>query len=277
MQRLATGCVFSALCSGLFGQTPPPAQQPATRPEFDAAVLKLNVSGGTQVRESTSAELRDGQVRRINSSMSQLFQTAFNVGQGVPVFAGAPTWFETDRWDLIAKAPPVTTDTSNTPADTAARLMRVRLMMQSFLTRELKLAIHTEQRPMSVYALTVGKDGPKLQGAADTGATPACSAVGSSGTSLHRACKNLGMWSLAASLQGWAPNYLADKQVLDKTGLTGAYDFNLDWAPLNQVDVDGVGGLTIFGAVEKLGLKLKMEKLPMPVIVIDHAEKPAQN
>lgn len=270
MRRLAMGCVFSALCSGLFAQTPQPAPQSATLPEFEVAVLKLNVSGGNQARGPSAVEARDGQLRWTNTTMNQLFRQAFSVGKGVPVFAGAPVWFETDRWDLIAKAPP------DTSADTAARLTQERLMVRSFLTRELKLEIHAEQRPISVYALTVGKDGPKLQNTADAHAPNICRVGGAPGGS-HRACTNLPMGDLALLLPRVAPDYFGDTQVLDQTGLAGAYDFNLDWVPLDQVDVDGVGGLTIFGAVEKLGLKLKLEKLPMPVMVIDHMERPARN
>ena len=276
MRRLAIGCVLLALCSGSFGQTPQPAQQPATLPEFEVAVLKLNVSGRSLTRPSTPAEERNGELRQTNIPLSQLFRVAFNVGKGAPTIVGAPAWFETDRWDILAKMPP---DTPDTPTDNAARITRMRLAVQSFLTRELKLATHTERRPLNVYALTVGKGGPNLQTGVDTRAPSTCTAVGAPAGSVgsHRECKNLSMDDLVRYLPLAAPAYFGDTQVVDQTGLTGAYNFNLDWVPLNQVDVDGVGGLTIFGAVEKLGLKLKLEKLPMPVMVIDHMERPAQN
>jgi uncharacterized protein (TIGR03435 family) len=270
MRKRATGCVFSALCCGLFAQTPQPAQQSAALPEFEVAVIRLNLSGGNQSTWSPSAELRDGQVRATNISMKELLRVAFVSRDGLPVFAGAPAWFEEDRWDFLARQAP------DISADTASRMTRMRLAVRSFLTRELKLAVHTEQRPMSVYVLTVGKDGPKLQTSADPRAPITCAAARApAGIGAHRECRNISMDDLAKSLPEVAPAYFDDMQVLDKTGLTGAYDFDLDWVGRNRVDVDG--GLTIFGAVEKLGLKLKLEKLPMPVIVIDHVERPAQN
>jgi uncharacterized protein (TIGR03435 family) len=66
-----------------------------------------------------------------------------------------------------------------------------------------------------------------------------------------------------------------DKTVVDQTGLTGSYDFRLDWMARNNIDA--VGGLTMFAALEKLGLKLEAKKLALPVVVIDHVEKLAEN
>src|SRR5271154_7184315 len=140
MQRLATSCVFFALCGGLLGQTPHPAEPPVKLPEFEVAVLKLNAPGATPSRGTTAEELRNGQLRFPNMSMSELFRQAFDVGKGVPIMAGAPAWFETDRWEVVAKTPP---DNPDTPADTVARIGRMKLMLQSFLTQELKLAMHT--------------------------------------------------------------------------------------------------------------------------------------
>ncbi len=63
--------------------------------------------------------------------------------------------------------------------------------------------------------------------------------------------------------------------VVDQTGLQGAYDLKLNWAPRTLLDQ---GGLTMFDAVDKmLGLKLDSRKLPMTVVVIDHVEKLSEN
>jgi uncharacterized protein (TIGR03435 family) len=84
----------------------------------------------------------------------------------------------------------------------------------------------------------------------------------------------MGMTELAKTLQRMAPGYL-DKPVVDQTGLAGAYDFSLKWVASGRVDEEG--GSTVFGAVEKIGLRLESKKIPLPVVVIDHVEKPAQN
>ena len=69
---------------------------------------------------------------------------------------GGPIWLETDRFDIIAKAPPTTSK------DT------LKLMLQSLLAERFNLVIHTGSAPMPAYVLTVGKGKPKLKEADDS-------------------------------------------------------------------------------------------------------------
>jgi len=250
-QRLTLTCCL-LLCGRLPAQTPP-------APEFEVANIKLNVSGGAIDFDV----LPSGLFRSTNLPLDFLFKFAFEVTDST--LDGEPAWFRTDRYDVIAKAPSKTSAAA------------VRLMLQSFLIRELKLTVHTEQRNLGAYVLTVRKDGPKLQNSSGTG-DPSCrpSEMPKPGErgSVHVLCKNMGMPELAKTLQRMAPGYL-DKPVIDQTGLAGSYDFPLQWVASGRIDDEG--GLTVFGAVEKVGLKLEAKKIPLPVIVIDHAEKPAQN
>jgi uncharacterized protein (TIGR03435 family) len=68
---------------------------------------------------------------------------------------------------------------------------------------------------------------------------------------------------------------LTDRPVIDRTGLTGTYDYQLEWS----VDSDATGvGPTIFTAIqEQLGLRLEAVKAPVDTLVIDHIERPSQN
>jgi uncharacterized protein (TIGR03435 family) len=79
--------------------------------------------------------------------------------------------------------------------------------------------------------------------------------------------------ALAATLAS-----IAGRPVLDKTGLTGKYDYKLEYAPDDsQSDADPAGP-SIFTAVqEQLGLKLDAAKGPVEIVVIDHIEKPSGN
>ena len=108
-------------------------------------------------------------------------------------------------------------------------------------------------------------------------------------------CRNVTMAQFATRLPnvGGASGYLNEHPMIDLTGLTGAYDFDLEWAPPNRVygaagrggdggasAMAGVtasrpdGGLTIFEAIDKqLGLKLAVEKHKMPILVIDHVDR----
>ncbi len=76
------------------------------------------------------------------------------------------------------------------------------------------------------------------------------------------------MADLALKLPEIASGYV--DRPADLTGLTGAYDFKLDWVGRRNIDK---GGLTIFDAITKLGLKLKARKLPVPVTVVNHIEQ----
>jgi len=80
------------------------------------------------------------------------------------------------------------------------------------------------------------------------------------------------------------PNHGAGRPVFDKTGLTGFYDFEIDWAPndLASAGPDGLPsgavGQSVFAALqERLGLRLEPATAPFDTVVIDHAEKPSSN
>jgi uncharacterized protein (TIGR03435 family) len=253
------------LCSAVFGQTP------AARPEFDVAVIKLNKSG--DAGPMTGGILPGGQISIRNAPLIVLLQMAYQVKRPNYI-VGGPGWFDSDRFDITAKAPP------GTPEDQLAA------MLQALLVQEFKLAARQEQRPMDVFVLTVGKNGPKLQKAAGSG-PPDCkrkladAQAAKEGAdrlfvqgTFEAVCTNMTMAVLGDTLQGLAPGYV-NRVVVDQTGLTGAYDLKLDWAPRTLLDQ---GGLTMFDAVEKmLGLKLDSKKLPMTVVVIDHVERLSEN
>jgi uncharacterized protein (TIGR03435 family) len=86
--------------------------------------------------------------------------------------------------------------------------------------------------------------------------------------------------ALAADLPGMA-SYYVDLPVVDRTGLEGAYDFRLDWAPLRRAEdevggppvIGDAGGATLFDAIGRLGLKLEEGRYPVSVVVIDRVEK----
>ena len=253
MRKYWCCCALFLLCGNAFGQASAPRQ------EFEAAVMKLNTSGQT---DASFKILPSGLFRAVNIRMIDIFQFAFKVRNETTV--GAPSWFNSDRFDVTGRAQ------ANSKEDT------FREMLGTLLIQELKLKFHIQPTEMSAYALVVGKGGPRLQPAAGTG-EPECLPVGEQGAQfggLHRACTNLKMSDLAQALPDLSSAYV-NKTVVDQTGLTGSYDFRLDWVARSNIDT--IGGLTMFGAIEKLGLKLEEKKLTLPVVVIDHVEKPGGN
>jgi uncharacterized protein (TIGR03435 family) len=91
------------------------------------------------------------------------------------------------------------------------------------------------------------------------------------------------MSALAAALPAMA-SYYVDLPVVDRSGLDGAYEFRLDWAPIRRTE-DQVGGppvtgdasgATMFDAIGRLGLKLEEGRYPVTVVVVDRVEKLAE-
>jgi uncharacterized protein (TIGR03435 family) len=157
-------------------------------------------------------------------------------------------------------------------------------MLMNLLVDRLQLKFHHEKKEMAMYALLVGKNGPKL--------TPH-EASNSGEPWIDQAQEkflHMKMNATFAPLDYFAfrLSQLMDRPVVDLTNLHGGYDFNLaftrelppnfpEGGKINGEDPD-TSGPTIFEAVkEQLGLELKPQKGPVDVIVIDHVEKPAEN
>jgi len=174
-------------------------------------------------------------------------------------------------------------------------------MLQVLLGNRFHLTLHRETRQLPVYELTIGKGGAKLQSSKEGSCTPYsvdspppaslpggprpsfCGFHTTPGDSLDG--KGITMATLAATLSRTYVSPLG-RNVIDHTGLTGAYDVNLKWAidslsaPAgpNTTPLSDVTGPSIFTALqEQLGLKLESAKGPVEVLVIDHIERPSAN
>jgi len=164
-----------------------------------------------------------------------------------------PDWLATQRYDIAAKAEASLSD------------KQLMAMLQALLAERFKLAIHRETKERTVYELVIGKNGPKLH---EVEAGPSHSSGGRGSLSAQK----MSMPQLADSL-----SRTVSLPVLDMTGIKGAFDIELKWAP--EEGGDNANGPSIFTAVqEQLGLKLEQRKGPMEFIVVDHAERvPTEN
>jgi uncharacterized protein (TIGR03435 family) len=229
---------------GAFGQAGPP-----TRPEFEVASVKPHSSSGG----SQNSIARDpGLVTYTGMSVRGLIREAYGLIKVYPLSLG-PDALSTDRYDVIAKVSPA-----------ASKEQRM-LMLQALLTERFKLVVHRETKELPIYALVVGKNGPKFQAVEDDGSA----AETGSGDGHQIKAHHISMKLLAATLQG-----SIGETVVDATGLTGLFDLNLDF---NVDESKSDEGPTIFEAVQRVGLKLEAQKGPVEVVVIDHVEKPSAN
>jgi uncharacterized protein (TIGR03435 family) len=254
------------------------AQATAARPEFDVVEVKLNKSGENN---GVGSILPSGQFRAINIPLKEVLKFAYGVRD--EAITGAPTWVDSEHYDIVGKADPVGREETFWRSTSAVALMRFsynwddtfRQMVQTMLADSFKLAVHQEQKPMNVLALVEAKGGNRLQKAAGTG-PPDCTRKVGDKLQAEAVCKNVTMADLSRAMQVFAPLY-ADHEVVDLTGVPGAYDIQLDWMGRFVPNQD-VEGVTMPAALEKqLGLRLEGRKLPVTVLVIDHVERPSEN
>jgi uncharacterized protein (TIGR03435 family) len=204
---------------------------------------------------------------------------------------GGPTWIDSTYFDIAAKA------------DGAPVGSMVGPMLQALLEDRFRLQVHREKKDAPVYLLTVAKGGPKLQ--ATTKGT--CTVVDYNhppaplppGQPRPRYCGSRSMQGKGGGLMlmnayGMTMAELAGERlpdfvgrpVLDRTGLDGMFDFQIEFlVELRRAGGDAaaepaaeISGVPIFTALQQqLGLKLESGKAPVSVLVIDRAEKPTEN
>jgi uncharacterized protein (TIGR03435 family) len=197
-----------------------------------------------------------------------------------PNLLGGPDWVSTDKYDLTAKADEATIQAWDKlpPGEQKEEL---RHMLQTLLTDRFKLTMRHETREMPVWALEVAKGGPKLTPA--PGPPPVLNDGSDPSKPYESPWKmDLGLLSGRARTMDelaqvlWGKREIESRKVLDRTGLTGRYNFTLKWAP--EDDPGDGSGPSLFTAIqEQLGLKLESTKTPLDVLVIDHIDRPSEN
>lgn len=265
------------------------SQSPDPLPKFEIADVHLSAKIVNPFVRTGPA--RGGRYEVRYATMVDLIRIAYEFSPDKVL--GGPSWLEMDRFDVIAKV----------PADSTPEI--IKLMLRTLLEDRFKLVVRKETKPLSTYALTVGKK-PQLKEAAGT-EEPGCrpqstSAPGAEGAmriitgtpdgktttidlgpgmTIHYMCRNMTMAAFAAGLRGMMGANVGTNQVLDETGLKGNWNFDVKWSMqfTGPMAASATERVTIFGAVDKqLGLKLEERQVPTPVIVVESVnEKPIEN
>lgn len=264
----------------LLGQSQPEQRLLA----FEVASVKANGSGDRGVAISRAAS----EFTTRNAPLARIIGYAFSVRDDQ--MTGVPAWSLAERFDITAKYPE---GSQPSPAQVAQ-------MVRGLLADRFKLQTHTETREGSTFALVLarrdGRLGPKLTPTAvdcaaylakkSTDVTedarkawpPLCAPPISSPQRIWASVRPIDALASAIARQVGRP-------VIDQTGLTGNYDFDLAWSPAQRTlsaTPDAVPrgpqpdeGLSLFTALEEqLGLKLESTRGPVEVLVIDHVERP---
>ncbi|HKA00601.1 MAG TPA: TIGR03435 family protein [Candidatus Solibacter sp.] len=166
--------------------------------------------------------------------------------------SGGPKWLDSDHYDIEGKGVPAT-----------ANYKQKLVMLQALLADRFQLKFRRDKREVSGYVLLPAKGGIKVAKSAATDEKSSSS----SGTNMVSG-KNETAAGLAAMLSD-----ALGRPVLDETGFTDRFDFKLNWAPVN-----GEASASVFSLLqEQLGMRLEARKVPVDVLVIEGAEKPAAN
>ena len=226
-------------------------------PAFEVATIKPS---GPESPPISIRRLPGGRLVTTNTPLPMLIQWAYQLEEGRLV--GVPPGFNALRFDVVAKAP---------EQEPVAGQMQ--LMMRALLAERFKLLVHHETRELVAYALVSEPGGPKVRVVtSDEPADPNPFTMSDSGTLI-------GMRVTADMLANVLSNQLG-RPVQNTTGVTGAFEFTLRWAPDTGVAPgDGQDRPSLFTAIrEQLGFRLVARKAPTDVVVIDHVERtPTEN
>ena len=234
-----------------------------------------------------------GMLRYSNVSLKDCIRNAYRVKD---FQVQGPDWLDSARFDIVAKLP-----------DGASK-DQIPEMLQTLLAERFKLSLHRDTKEHAIYALVVGKGGPKLKPAeVQTGddATPGGAPGGRGG--LPRGAMSMMIDPAGAHLKAPSATLstlaemisrFSERPVVDYTGIQGQYDFDLVFAPETMRNMPGGKGMmmppgggehpqtdapaepaaTIYESVQRYGLKLEPRKAPMEMLIVDHIEKePTEN
>jgi uncharacterized protein (TIGR03435 family) len=287
---VAIALMLFGLTSALASRAQSPAQStPSIAPvyEFEAASIKPVVDCSGDFLPGFTVDGYRGEC----VSVRQMIREAYGVRDyGL---LGGPDRLNTELYDIEAKMESSVVDALAKLTPDQLKLARQQ-MLQALLAERFKLKVHRETKEEPVYFLSVGKNGPKLQDAkpGDTHTFPGADGSAVRGqialTPGSGGGRKAGAHSVSMSLFGEYLSFVLARPVVDKTGLTGEYDFTLEWMPdmaqatapgaVGADSLPGAPGASIFTAIQdQLGLKLESGRSPIQVIVIDHVEKPSAN
>jgi bla regulator protein BlaR1 len=243
--------------------------QDGPRPSFEVASVKPADPGSIRFGIGS----RGTQFQVTNAPLKMIIGFAYDIQNHQII--GGPRWIISDRFNIEARP------TAAGPEGVRTQ----RLMMQSLLEERFKLRVHRETRMEQVYELLVAKGGPKLRLSAGPGAD---GREGIFGRGVG------GITATNRPIQGLV-NFLSQRlgrSVIDKTGLSGNYDFELSFMPEatpEELELFGppppgtfppadANLPSIFTALpDQIGLRLESARGPVEVVVIDSAEKPDAN
>jgi uncharacterized protein (TIGR03435 family) len=261
MMRSMAVAAFFVLATLMTGQTP------AARPKFDAfdvATIKQTPDG-----EKGRFFKMQGTHRWIatNFTLKLLIGLAYDLNP--KTIEGGSSWLDSTHFNIEAV----------TPGDVAPNRAEQMAMLRSLLAERFKLTFHRKPKEFSIYVLEVAKSGPKLKQSTAPAEDPSSVIGVVYPQRIKLPARNATMGDFTAMLQ----RAVLDRPVVDKTGLTGRYDFDLEWAPdesqfggdIPAAAADAPSAPLFVAVQEQLGLKLEATRGPVEELIVDGAAEPS--
>jgi uncharacterized protein (TIGR03435 family) len=227
----------------------------AQLPAFDVASVKPEQITA-DLYFANLGRIAHGELTMANVTLSEAVRFAWGINNDAQV--AGPDWIKDKavRFKIDAKAPP------DTPRP------QILLMLQTLLTERFQLKTHTEQREIAHLELAPGRKELKIHPAV----------AGSDGSHNRNGYGHIVSNGMTMEVLTTILSRFLRQPILDRTGLDGAYAIDLTWAPEprtpEEPPPDPAAGPSIYAAVqEQLGLRLESRKTPLPVIVVDRAER----
>jgi uncharacterized protein (TIGR03435 family) len=251
--------------------------QSAGTPSFDVTSVKLS-----QVHDEESASFVQpgGRYTATNVTLRMLMKSAYGLHDDQLI--GGPGWINTDRFDVSAKAEGYTSPSGFRD--------QARLMLRPLLADRFKLVVRREQRDLPVYALVkAGRElGPQIRqsdardcdGGPKAMPTPPRAAEPEApmpcGAEIYRPGHLAGR---AMALSNFVLNVsrYTDRVVVDRTGLEGKFDWDVQWVPdnLTAAGAPPPEGPPLFEALrEQAGFRIERQRASVEVLVVERAERP---
>lgn len=271
---LASAFLFVCCCSVLSTQTPGARK---TAPAASTEPLIADVHPAPyrpKIVYTTNVSRQRFDMR--NATILDMIGFAFNLGEQDDdrenaAIVGGPTWIDFDRFDVSAVVPGLRTDPANPASSGVDSGDLIRAVLRRVLAERFRLAYHAESRPLPGYVITIAKSGPKLDEAKDRSAEPDCKGERdkTDQTQYTLTCTSETMGQFAATL---VPDF--SQPVIDRTGLTKAYDFTVRVALGPQVHTrDDLARIYTEALNKQLGLVVTREDVPQPAIVVDKVDR----
>ncbi len=264
MVRQIAFAILGISVSGMLAQTVAP------RPKFDAFEVATIKPVDPDAKAGRYIVMQ-GNNRFVEKAYTLKLLIAAAYDLNPRTISGGPGWIESDHYDIVAVTPGEVRPTHDEQMS----------MLRNLLTDRFKLTFHREQKVFSIYELEIAKNGPKLKESGAPADEPPQLISTVYPQRIVMPARNATMSDLARLMQ----RAILDRPVVDKTGLTGRYDFDLEWAP----DETQFGGevpvasadapsLPLFSAIQQqLGLRLEATRGPIAALVVDRAERPSAN